>query len=466
MIVDPDASWHNQDAPSTPDIQPGGGPDEQIRAQCPDAIPANGADGSPSVEASPPVDSSSVADPGIAASSLAREDPQVPATDMTTLASDNAAFAFDLYKKVAGDGGNLALSPVSISLALAMTYAGAATTTASEMAAALHFSLPPDRLHRAMNALDQALASRGQGFLGSDGNPMRLTIANSAWADQTAYFLPTFLDLLALNYGASVNLVDFVHAPDSSRLKINAWVSSQTQGKIPELLTADMIDDQTRLVLTNAVYFNAAWQTPFNPLATHANTFTLIDGSITTRNYMYASLSISAMQGTNFVAAALPYADSRFSMLIVVPDAGRFSEVESTLDPASLAALMDSLSYQKVSLYLPSFHVDARTSLPDALRSLGMQSAFCPAAADFSAMDGTHDLCISQVIHQAFVDVAEKGTEAGAATAVVMVDGGIAMDAGPPPLLIKAERPFLYFLYDEPTGAILFMGRVLDPVQS
>jgi len=243
-------------------------------------------------------------------------------------------------------------------------------------------------------------------------------------------------------------------------------VSGQTQGRITDLLAPETITDQTRLVLANAVYFNAAWMTPFNAIYNHANNFTLLDGSITTRKYMYASLSTAATQGSNFVAAALPYADSRLSMIVVVPDAGRFSDVESALDGASLATLVRGLGYQRVSLSLPPFRIDTRTHLPDALKSLGMQSAFCPAPADFSAMDGTRNLCISEVIHEAFVNVAEDGTEAAAATAVILADSGIAMDAGPPPLLIKAERPFLYFVYDNPTGTILFMGRVMDPIQN
>lgn len=399
-------------------------------------------------------------------SPLPREsDPQVAPADMITLASDNAAFAFDLYGKLKQDQSNVVFSPASISLALAMTYAGAANATATEMAQALHFTLPPDRLHAAFDALDLALASRGQGMSGSSGGVSSLNIANSLWLERSFSLLPKFLDTLAVSYGAGVNLVDFIHAPNASRLKINAWVAEQTAGKLDELLAAKMIDEYTRLVLVNAVSFNAAWLYPFNALNNQANYFTLLDGTLTTKTYMYGSMSIGATEGTGFVAASLPYQDPRLSMVLVVPDPGRFADIEALLDATSFATLMKELTNHKVSLYLPPFHVDTRAPLPPLLKALGMQSAFDPARADFSGM-AAEPLYIAEAVHQAFVNVAEKGTEAGAATAVVLADASLAMDAEPPPLVIKADRPFLYFIYDQPTGAILFMGRVLEPIQN
>jgi serpin B len=410
------------------------------------------------------VDANPAIDVGTAASPLQRElAPEVPAADLTTLSSDNAAFAFDLYAKLKAGNGDVAFSPVSISLALAMTYAGAANGTAAEMAKTLHFTLPSDQLHRAFNGLDQTLVSRGVGRPALDGSLMQLTIANSLWLDQSFLLRSSFLDTLAVNYGAGVNLVDFINTPDAARRGINAWVADQTAGKIAELLAPESISNSVRLVLANAIYFNAAWQSPFNATFNHSSSFTLLDGTVTSKSYMYQSLSIPAGPGTGFVAAALPYQDERLSMVIVLPDAGRFAEVESSLDGAGLASLVTGLTYQKVSLYLPPFHVDTHASLKDLLASLGMPSAFGPFA-DFSAM-ANDPLYISDVIHEAFVTVAEKGTEAGAATAVIMGDASISMDAGPPPLLVKADRPFLYFIYDKPTGAILFMGRVLDPAQ-
>ncbi len=385
-------------------------------------------------------------------------DPPVPASDSATLASDNAAFAFDVYRQLVASNDNLIFSPASISIALAMTYAGAAGATASEMASALHFTLPADRLHPAFNALDQALGARGEGKLGADGGPMRLHIVNAAWAERTYTFRSDFLDTLAINYGAGVNLLDFINAPDPSRLTINAWVAKQTEDKIQDLLPPGTIDSMTRLVLTNAVYFNAAWNHPFDPNNTHDGSFTLLDGSTVTAKFMGQTTSAPAVQGTNFVAVSLPYQDDRLSLLVVVPDAGKFGEVESSFDAAALDGLVSGLVNQQVILSLPRFKVETSADLAAILANLGMTSAFLPRVADFSGMDGSNDLYISDVVHKAFIDVAEKGTEAAAATGVVM--SGTAMPMG---ILVEANRPFLYFLRDQPTGALLFMGRVLDP---
>ena len=386
-------------------------------------------------------------------------DPQVPTADATTLASDNAAFAFDVYKQLVLTNTNLVFSPASISIALAMTYAGAAGTTATEMAQTLHFSLPLDRLHPAFNALDQALASRGQGYSGADGGPMQVNIVNALWAEKTYTFRSDFLDTLAANYGAGVNLLDFINAPEPSRVTINTWVANQTNNRIQDLLPSGSVDSSTELVLTNAVYFNAAWKNPFDPNDTYDSPFTLLDGSSVSAKLMNAEYSIlPAVQGTNFVAAALPYANDSLSLVVVVPDVGQFSQVESSLDATALGTLVAGLTSQQVVLGLPRFKVETGTALKDLLTTLGMTSAFTPGIADFSGMDGTQNLFIGSAVHKAFIDVAEKGTEAAAATGVVMSKASLPMG-----LTVRADRPFLYFLRDQPTGAILFMGRVLDP---
>ena len=386
-------------------------------------------------------------------------DPQVSAEDSATFASDNLAFALAAYHVMAANETNLVFSPASISIALAMTYAGAAGTTASEMAAAMHYSLPPERLHPAFDALDLALASRGEGKLGADGGPMRLHVVNAAWAERTYTFRSEYLDILATNYGAGVNLLDFIGAWESARSTINDWVAGQTENKILDLLPEGSVDSSTRLVLTNAVYFNAAWEQAFDPDNTHDGSFTLLDSSTVTTKFMGAELaSAPAMQGTGFAAVELPYQDDRLSLLVVVPDSGTFAAFESSLDAPKLDSIVAGLTPQAVILGLPRFKIETSQSLEDLLQSLGMTSAFVSGQADFSGMDGTQNLFISSVIHKAFIDVAEKGTEAAAATGVVM--SGTAAPIG---LNIFANRPFLYFLRDQPTGAILFMGRVLDP---
>jgi serpin B len=390
-------------------------------------------------------------------------DPQVPEADLSTLAHDNAAFAFAVYKQLTTNNANLVFSPASISIALAMTYAGAAGATAAEMASALHFTLPPERLHPAFNAMDQALASRGQGALGADGGPMRLKIANAVWAQQNFRIKSEFLDTLAANYGAGVNLLDFGGAPEASRLTINSWVAQQTNDKILNLLPPGSIDGLTRLVLTDAVYLNAAWKTQFSAYSTADNIFNRLDGGSVSVKFMNQRNSLPAVQTSNYVAASLPYADPRLSLLLVVPAAGQFSQVESSLDADALAALVTGLTTQPVYLSLPRFRVETQASLKKLLGTLGMPSAFEGATADFTGMSVAEPLHISDVVHKAFINVAEKGTEAAAATAVI-ISGDASVGPPPPPeLLILANRPFLYFLRDQPTGAIVFMGRVMDP---
>lgn len=397
----------------------------------------------------------------VAKSALARvTDPQVPAEDSATLAADNAAFALAAYQKLAATNANLVFSPTSLSIALAMTYAGAAGGTASEMAAALHFSLPPERLHPAFDALDLALTSRGEGKLGTDGGPMRLNVVNAAWAERTYAFKADYLDILGANYGAGVNLLDFAGAADPARVTINDWVAQKTANRIRDLLPPDSIDNRARLVLTNAVYFNAAWKQAFDPLKTFDSTFSLLDGGTANASYMRASITGAlASVGGGCSALALPYQDDRLSLLLVIPDAGTFTSFEAGLDAAKLNSIVQGLApqSQNVVAVLPRFKLETKADMADLLRQLGMVSAF-DTSADFSAMDGTRQLCISKVIHQAFIDVGEQGTEAAAATGVVVRTKSA--DLG---LVVQANRPFLYFIRDQPTGAIVFMGRVLDP---
>jgi serpin B len=389
-------------------------------------------------------------------------DPQVTAADNATFATDNEAFAIDAYRQLVASNGNLIFSPASISIALAMAYAGALGTTASEMAIAMHFTLPPERLQPAFDALDLALSSRGEGKLGADGGPLRLHVVNAAWAERTYNFNSEYLDILATNYGAGINLVDFITGAESARLTINTWVADQTEQKIKDLLPSGSVDSLTRLVLTNAVYFNAAWLQPFDPQNTRDGSFTLLDGATVTTKFMGDELSsVPAMQGSGFSAVALPYQDDRLSMLVVVPDSGTFSSFESSLDAAKVDSIVAGLTNQRVILGLPRFKIETSAELADMLRSLGMSLAFLPGQADFSGMDGTNNLYISRVIHKAFINVAEKGTEAAAATGVVMSTTSM-----PTGLSIQANRPFLYLLRDQPTGAILFMGRVLDPTKN
>jgi serpin B len=384
--------------------------------------------------------------------------PLVTDADQTTLAADNAGFALDAYRKIAAEKDNLVFSPASVSIALAMAYAGAADTTASEMAQALHFTLPAERLFPAFNSLDLNLASRGQGKKSTDGGPMQVRIVNAAWAEKTYEFRSEFLDTLASNFGAGINLMDFAKRPEAARTTINDWVAEQTNQRIKDLLPVGSVNTLTRLVLTNAVYLNAAWKVPFDTNATSDSTFTLRDGSTIKTKIMGTHMSAQAVKGTDFSAVALPYDDDSLSMLVLVPDAGTFDAFEASLDVGKLNSIVASLVDQQVQLRLPRFRSETDQDFVKILGSLGMKLAFQVGQADFSGMDDTKNLYISRILHKAFIDVGEKGTEAAAATAVVMGTGSM-----PTGLSISVDRPFIYVLRDQPTGAILFMGRVLDP---
>jgi len=385
--------------------------------------------------------------------------PTVPQTDLAAVAAGNNAFAFDLYKAIRGQKGNLFYSPYSISLALAMTYAGARGDTESQMADTLHYTLPQSALHPAFNALDQALASRGQNAQGKDGTPFRLSIANSIWGQKGFTFLPAFLDALAENYGAGLRLLDFAASPEPSRGIINQWVSEQTAGKIPDLLPQGSIKTDTRLVLANAIYFNAAWLSPFEKAVTRDGAFHLLDDGTVTVPMMRATHRYGYFKGDGYQAVELPYSGSDTSMVILLPDAGGFAAFESALDASAVDAIAGGLEYREVTLAMPKFTFKSEFALSDALKDMGMPLAFSDAA-DFSGMTGKPNVLIDQVYHQAFVAVDESGTEAAAATAVVIAPTSAQPD---PPIAVTVDSPFFFLIRDMETGAVLFVGRVLNP---
>jgi len=389
-------------------------------------------------------------------SALPRElNPAVAPAQLDEIVAGNTAFAADLYGRVRTESGNLFMSPYSISLALAMTYAGANGTTASQMADTLHFTLPPAELHAAWNALDLELASRAAAASSTE-RPFRLSIANSIWGQQGKAFEAPFLDTLAVNYGAGLHVLDFQANPEAARGTINAWVEQQTNDKIVDLLPAGSITDLTKLVLTNAIYFSAAWNEPFEAANTADRAFTLAGGS----TIQVPTLSQNALNayaaGADYAAAQLAYDGEQLGMLVIVPT-GDFGAFEASLDATKLAAITASLHEAQLDLQLPKFRFDAPLGLADTLQAMGMTDAFT-GAADFSGIDGTRDLAISDVVHKGFVGIDEAGTEAAAATAVIIGD-----TSAPEPATLHADRPFIFAIRDLPTGAILFVGRVVDP---
>ncbi|HEY9075315.1 MAG TPA: serpin family protein [Anaerolineaceae bacterium] len=384
--------------------------------------------------------------------------PVVSEGELRTLVDGNTAFAFDLFQKLRSADGNLFFSPHSISVALAMTYAGAREATEKEMGQTLHYSLPQTRLHLAFNALDLALASREKTT--PDGKGFKLRVVNSLWGQVDYNFLPEFLDVISMNYGAGLRLLNFQAAPDPSRQVINQWVEQQTEKKVKDLLPPDSIKPITRLVLVNAIYFNAAWYKPFTKESTREGAFTPLSGSVVNVPMMRKSDTLSYAEGTGYQVVELPYEGRKLSMVVILPAPGQYGQFESSLTGAKVSDIVNSLDRAQVNLVMPKFSTTSSFALAETLSAMGMPLAF-NRNADFSGMDGTKKLMISDVFHKAFVNVDEDGTEAAAATAVVIVEKSAA------PLLktvnMTIDRPFIFLIRDIETGAILFVGRIVNP---
>jgi serine protease inhibitor len=400
---------------------------------------------------------SSTPPPGqLARSEKPRLSAAAPDDDVRKLTSDDAAFGFDLLRNASGDD-NFFMSSHSISIALGMTYGGAREETARQMKEALHFDLDPERLHRAFGTLDLALASRN-GKQVPSGHAFELHVTNSLWGQRDYVFLSSYLDLLAENYGAGLSLLDFVNDAEGSRRAINGWVSDQTRTRIPELIPMGIIDAQTVLVLTNAIYFAASWRDKFEPANTTDASFTKLDGSAITVPIMHQTKEHRYAEGEGWQALELTYTGDDVSMLVLLPAAGTFETYRSKLDAAHLGTVVEGLKTRLVDVSLPRFRFKTQLKVKPALRALGMKDAFEGGVADFSGMDGTHTLFIQDVIHEAFVAVDEKGTEAAAATAVV-----VGRTSAPERAVFNVDRPFLVLVRDNPTGAVLFMGQVVSP---
>ena len=384
--------------------------------------------------------------------------PEVNESDFTMLVEENSAFAFDLYQLLRQDNNNVFFSPYSISQALAMTYSGARGGTEKQMSDTLHFVLSQDRLHPAFNGLDIELSKRGEGAQGKDEEGFRLNIVNAIWGQEDYRFLSEFLDVLAENYGAGLRALDFVNAPEVSRITINDWVTEQTEGRIEDLIPEGAIDALTRLVLTNAIYFNAAWQFPFNEDATTDGPFYLLDGGEVIVPMMTQTKSFGYTKGDDYQAVELPYDGQELSMIILLPSDGQFENFESSMVYQRVTEIISSLAGQQVNLTIPKFEFESEFRLKKALTTMGMPVAFS-ADADFSGMTGNRDLAIDDILHKAFVSVDEAGTEAAAATAVIMT-----LTAVPaPPVEVTVDRPFIFLIRDVETGTILFIGRVVNP---
>jgi len=306
--------------------------------------------------------------------------------------------------------------------------------------------------------LDIELSQRGEGAKGKDGEGFRLNIVNAIW-DQDGYqFLSEFLDVLAENYGAGLRTLDFANAPEESRITINNWVSDQTEDRIEDLIPQGLIDALTRLVLTNAIYFNAAWQHPFSEDITEDGPFYLLDGGEVTVPMMRQTESFSYAEGDEYQAVELPYDGRELSMVILLPRAGQFEAFEGSIDAQVVDAILKGLESRQVALTLPEFEFESYFHLKEILAAMGMPVAFS-GDADFSGMMGNRDLFIAEVIHKALISVDEAGTEAAAATAVVMKEIAAPLE----PIEVTIGHPFIFLIRDIETGTILFVGRIVNP---
>lgn len=374
------------------------------------------------------------------------------------LVTSNNQFAIDLYQKIREQEGNIIYSPFSISMALAMVYGGARGTTAEQMAEVMHIPQNDAQIHASFNWLDQTLESRAAGPEGKKNSGFELSIANSIWGQKGFAFRDEYLDLLAENYGAGLRATDFAADPNGSRQAINDWVSDETRKKIQDLLPEGSVTGDTRLVLANAIYFNAPWKDEFKKADTQDLPFYLLDGSQVVVPMMYAKKNFGYAYGNGYSAITLPYRGDQVAMLIVLPDEGNFRAFEEGLSAEVVSTIIGEMSYDEVMLTLPKFTFDTKLNLKDTLVSIGMVDAFDAQTADFSGIDGERDLVITDAVHKAFIDVNEEGTEAAAATGII-----VGLTSFRPENMMLVDRPFLFAIYDKGTGSILFFGRITDP---
>ena len=393
----------------------------------------------------------------VGASAAGAGDGKPAEPDGAALVKGNSEFALDLYARLRARDGNLFFSSYSISNALAMTYAGARGPTATQMAAALRFPMDGDRLHQSF-----AKVNRDVNAAGSKGGA-ELLVANALWTQTGLATLPAFQATVKDLYGAGLTPLDFKRAPEKARITINAWVEQQTRDRIKDVIPEGVLKSDTRVVLTNAIYFKGKWKYAFPEAATRNDTFTLSPGkAIGDVPLMSQQRSLRYLDGGSFQALELPYDADQQSMIVFLPKrVDGLAELEKTLTASRVTDWLTQLAVQEVDVTLPRFKVTAEFQLKDALTALGMPLAFSPGKADFSGIATGEPLSLSAVVHKAYVDVNEKGTEAAAATAAMVV--ATSLRTREPRPVFRADHPFFFVIRDNGTGSLLFAGRLVNP---
>jgi serpin B len=389
----------------------------------------------------------------------AASDTPPPPAPPKTLSDASNRFGFDLYAELVKDG-NLAVSPASITLALAMTYGGARGETAKQMQKTMHLGAGPDQVMAQAGQLESALTAQGR--------PLTLRIANRLFGEKSYGFEKPYLDNTKKFFGAPLEAVDFVGGAEGVRKHINSWVLEKTEKRIKDLIPPRGVDADTRLVLVNAIYFLADWLEPFEKAATRPQPFTLASGAKKDVPMMHRQAPLRSAEVDGVKLAELPYKGRDASMLFIVPNqANGLPALEKKLDADTLEKWLSALTTQQASIAIPKLEIEPARALQlrKPLEALGMVEPLDRNKADFTAIANppkpSDRLFIGDVFHKAFVKVDEKGTEAAAATAVVMPRGaGMPMK---PPFQLVADRPFLFLIRDHASGLVLFIGRVTDP---
>jgi len=382
------------------------------------------------------------------------------AEDVSAVVNANNQFAFELYSKYKSNEGNIFFSPYSISTALAMTFEGARGKTADEMQSVFHF--PKDEALR-RNSFQQIYNE-----INKEDKPYMLKTANALWAQEGYTFLDSYFSLIKQYYGGNATNLDFVNKAEESRLTINNWAEEQTNNKIKDLIPSGSLGPLIRLIITNAVYFKGTWFIQFDKTKTVEKDFKVSPGK-TVKAMMMTLTGERAKfpydETEDLQVLELPYQGQELSMLILLPKEGTMDSLEASLNAQRISEVRNSLKNERVNVYLPRFKFETKYFMKETLVGMGMPTAFTLGVdfggkADFSGMTGKKDLNIDQVIHKAFVEVNEEGTEAAAVTAVMTIAGS----ALPPKIKIfNADHPFIFVIQEKATGNILFLGRVSDP---